>query len=227
MVQCLNEMPRIKDKSDSFFRRQLFIPFNKCFTGAERKYIKHDYLHRTDVLEYVLYRVLHMTNYTLSEPAACKAALEEYKEYNDPVRQFIEEIIPLLSWDLVPYKFVFDLYVAWSKKNFTNSNPLGRNVFLKTFKALMKDNPDWICKTQNTNGKVKDTNIRPCNRMDEPEHLIDDYQLMDWMNPLYRGSLDWEKRCKPPLKSEYTGMLRAVPRTQVCESESECEYGYA
>lgn len=227
MVQCLNEMPRIKDKSDSFFRRQLFIPFDKCFTGAERKYIKHDYLHRTDVLEYVLYRVLHMTNYTLSEPAACKAALEEYKEYNDPVRQFIEEIIPLLSWDLVPYKFVFDLYVAWSKKNFTNSNPLGRNVFLKTFKALMKDNPDWICKTQNTNGKVKDTNIRPCNRMDEPEHLIDDYQLMDWMNPLYRGSLDWEKRCKPPLKSEYTGMLRAVPRTRVCESESECEYGYA
>ena len=227
MVQCLNEMPRIKDKSDSFFRRQLFIPFDKCFTGAERKYIKHDYLHRIEVLEYVLYRVLHMTNYTLSEPAACKAALEEYKEYNDPVRQFIEEIIPLLSWDLVPYKFVFDLYVAWSKKNFTNSNPLGRNVFLKTFKALMKDNPDWICKTQNTNGKVKDTNIRPCNRMDEPEHLIDDYQLMDWMNPLYRGSLDWEKRCKPPLKSEYTGMLRAVPRTQVCENESECEYGYA
>ena len=41
MVQCLNEMPRVKDKSDSFFRRQLFIPFTKCFTGAERRYIKH------------------------------------------------------------------------------------------------------------------------------------------------------------------------------------------
>ena len=27
MVQCLNEFPRIKDKSDSFYRRQLFIPF--------------------------------------------------------------------------------------------------------------------------------------------------------------------------------------------------------
>lgn len=40
MVQCLNEMPRIKDKSDSFYRRQLFIPFTKCFTGEERKYIK-------------------------------------------------------------------------------------------------------------------------------------------------------------------------------------------
>ena len=29
MVQCLNEMPRVKDKSDSFYRRQIFIPFTK------------------------------------------------------------------------------------------------------------------------------------------------------------------------------------------------------
>lgn len=38
MVQCLNEMPKVKDKSDSFYRRQLFVPFTKCFTGHERKY---------------------------------------------------------------------------------------------------------------------------------------------------------------------------------------------
>ena len=84
MVQCLNELPKVKDKSDSFFRRQLFIPFMKCFTGQERRYIKNDYLHRKEVLEYVLYRVLNMNYYTLSEPEACKLALEEYKEFNDP-----------------------------------------------------------------------------------------------------------------------------------------------
>ena len=60
MVQCLNEMPRVKDKSDSFYRRQLFIPFTKCFTGAERKYIKDDYLKRKEVVEYVMYKVLNM-----------------------------------------------------------------------------------------------------------------------------------------------------------------------
>ena len=65
MVQCLNEFPRVKDKSDSFYRRQLFIPFTKCFTGKERKYIKHDYLHRTEVLEYVLYKVLNMNSGSL------------------------------------------------------------------------------------------------------------------------------------------------------------------
>lgn len=35
MVQCLNEMPRIRDKTSSLSRRQLVIPFLKCFTGKE------------------------------------------------------------------------------------------------------------------------------------------------------------------------------------------------
>lgn len=97
MVQCLNEMPRVKDKSDSFFRRQLFIPFTKCFTGAERKYIKQDYLKRTEVLEYVLYKVLNMNYYELSTPDVCKDALEEYKEFNDPILQFVNEILPAVA----------------------------------------------------------------------------------------------------------------------------------
>ena len=74
----LNEMPRVKDKSDSFYRRQLFIPFTKCFTGAERKYIKDDYLKRKEVVEYVMYKVLNMNYYEFDVPEACKTALEEY-----------------------------------------------------------------------------------------------------------------------------------------------------
>lgn len=80
VLQCLNEKPRIRDCSDSFYRRQLFIPMTKCFTGIERPYIKNDYLHRQDVLEYILKRVLEMDYYSLSEPACCKAALDEYKK---------------------------------------------------------------------------------------------------------------------------------------------------
>ena len=79
-------MPRVKDKSDSFYRRQLFIPFTKCFTGAERKYIKDDFLKRKEVVEYVMYKVLNMYYYQFDVPEACKNALEEYKEFNDPVR---------------------------------------------------------------------------------------------------------------------------------------------
>ena len=65
MVQSLNEMVKVKDRSDSFYRRQLFIPFTKCFTGKERKYIKNDYLQRPEVLEYVMYKVLNMNYYEM------------------------------------------------------------------------------------------------------------------------------------------------------------------
>ena len=72
MVQCVNEIPRVRDKSESMLRRLLVIPFKKRFQGKERKYIKDDYLHRKDVLEYVLYHVLAETDYyELDEPAAC------------------------------------------------------------------------------------------------------------------------------------------------------------
>lgn len=54
MIQCVNELPKLRDKSESMYRRLLVIPFDKRFQGCERKYIKDDYLNRQDVLEYVL-----------------------------------------------------------------------------------------------------------------------------------------------------------------------------
>lgn len=64
MVQCVNDLPTFKDKSGSLYRRQLIIPFTKTFQGAERKYIKGDYLQRREVLEYVLWYVVNRAGTT-------------------------------------------------------------------------------------------------------------------------------------------------------------------
>ena len=202
MVQCLNEFPRVKDKSDSFYRRQLFIPFDKCFTGRERKYIKKDYLHRPEVLEYVLYKVLHMNFYTLSEPAACTLALEEYKEFNDPVRQFLDEILPEAKWDLLPFSFLYDLYKSWFRKNSPNGSVQGKNTFITDVCNMLGSYPEWIC-------QGRTTPIRPGHRMDAPEYLIKEYDLKDWYNPVYTGG-DIDKLCSPKLKATYNGILRVA-----------------
>lgn len=201
MVQCLNEMPRVKDKSDSFYRRQIFIPFTKCFTGAERKYIKQDYLHRPEVLEYVLHKVLHMDYYELDVPASCQQALNEYKEFNDPVRQFVSEIFPELQWDLVPFTFLYDLYKAWYVKNVGRSDVVGKQVFIKNLIAVLDENSDFVCED-------KDKRYRPGTQMDKAEPLIMEYDLKDWMNPLMASSNDMNKRCHPPLKAAYRGIIR-------------------
>lgn len=207
MVQCLNEMPRIKDKSDSFFRRQLFIPFTKCFTGAERKYIKQDYLKRKDVLEYVMFKVLNMDYYELSTPEVCKEALAEYKTFNDPTRQFLDEILPQLQWDLVPFTFLRDLYAAWYKKNInsTRDGMKSMQVLTKDIVNLLKEYPEWECEDPRKN-------IRPGNKMDKPEWMIDEYKLEDWYSQTYKGP-DRTKKCCTSLKSYYRGIVRVANPT--------------
>lgn len=200
MVQCLNDFPRIRDRSDSFYRRQLFIPFDKCFTDNERKYIKTDYIHRPEVLEYVLFRVLNTDYYTLDEPQSCKDALAEYKDFNDPVRQFMDEMMGQFTWDLVPFSFLYDLYKAWFKRNSPNGSVQGKNTFITDFLSLLDPSSGWYC-------QGRSVAIRSGSRMDAPEPLIVEYDLKDWMNKNYVGSNSTRLSVCTP-KATYNGILR-------------------
>ena len=200
MVQCLNEFPRIRDKSDSFYRRQLFVPFDKCFTGTERKYIKEDYLHRKEVLEYVLWRVMNMDYYSLSEPLACKNILQEYKEFNDPVRQFFDEMEPFFVWDLLPFTFLYELYKAWFAKNSPSGSPQGKTTFINDLLGAVNGSDKWYCSDKNKA-------VRTSSRMDKPEPLIAQYNLKDWMNPGYHGN-DTNKLCRVQPSASYRGLQR-------------------
>ena len=213
MVQCLNEMPKVKDKSDSFFRRQIFVPFTKCFTGIERKYIKTDYLHRKEVLEYVLHRVLHMNYYTLSEPDACKAALAEYREFNDPVRQFLDDILSEAKWDFLPFTLLYAMYQAWFLKNMPSGKVQSRNTFINDVVAALQKHNHWECRD-------KTKAVRMGKMMNACEPLLDKYNLKEWMNPTYvsKFSATMEDRCTPapgqygPLR--YRGINRKFDNTQ-------------
>ena len=213
MVQCLNEMPRIKDKSESFYRRQLFVPFEKCFNGIERKYIKDDYLKRPVVLEYVLHKVLHMNYYTLSEPKACCDALDAYKEFNDPIRQFFDEMSSEFVWDLLPFGFLYDLYKAWFKKNSPSGSVQGRNTFINDLLTCIQGRTDWMCEGRRIA-------IRPKKMMSNPEPLIINYELDDWKSTSYRGN-DPNLIAKPTLAASYNGLLRVEPITAVDDDNDD------
>lgn len=179
MVQCINEMPRTKDKSESFYRRQLVIPFKKCYTGVERKYIKDNYLNRQDVLEYVLYRILNMNYYEITIPKECEDALEEFKTYNNPVKDFLEDVLPRASWDCFPGQLIYDMYKGWSKINNPNGSLQGRNTFLKDVQNLInpeKDGWEYV--------GTDDNQRRVLGRMQGEEPLLDEYSCLAWMkNP--------------------------------------------
>ena len=217
MVQCLNEMPRVKDKSDSFYRRQLFVPFTKCFTGKERKYIKEDYLKRREVLEYVLKRVLEMNYDNLSEPKACIDVLEEYKEFNDPVREFWMEMKDEFAWEFLPYSVLFDLYQSWYRRNVPTGSICSDKTFFKEIKILADASGEWTY--------TKKDAVRPSNKMDAPELLIKEYGLRNWMNMRFAGTTDITKLCtldKDYIRYiKYKGLVRTTPKIRQSEEDDE------
>lgn len=202
MVQCVNELPRVKDKSDSLYRRLLLVPFTKCFTGHERKYIKDDYLCQPDVLEYVLWRVLNMDYYELPNPAACQALMGEYKQTNDPLRQFADEILPQLVWDAVPLKYMHDLYTGWLKQAYPGGHPLGKQTFNNAFQQLLKEIPDWI---------YSKDQVYIGSRMNKPEPLSLQYNLVYWLNQaMPYGHIDRARPVAPALRDKYNNVYLRV-----------------
>lgn len=205
MVQCLNEMPKVKDTSQSWYRRQLFIPFTKCFTGAERKYIKNDYIRRKEVLEYVMYRVLMGMDdyYDLTPTMLCDNALQEYKEYNDPIRQFVSDVLPKCVWDMLPFNFLYDLYRGWYKASIGDSMCVSRTKFRAQLIPIIRESTEWLCVDSEKTYRVH------VDMASTPEPLIDTYEATKWMNKLFMSSSDWRKRCIPGEWSDkYKGIIR-------------------
>lgn len=177
MVQCFNDLPKSKDKTDSLYRRQLFVPFPKSFTGVERKYIKDDYLKRQEVLEYVQYKVLNMDYDELIEPEECRQLLDEYKTANDPIRDCLEEILPEIANDVVPTQFIYDVYKAWYRKNVDGGKPKSSREFMKPLR-------DFIEKDGAKYGFEIEDRKQTCD-FDKQEDLIPFYKLEDWRSDFY------------------------------------------
>ena len=213
MVQCINSLPKVKDRSNSFYRRQLVVPFLKDFSGKgiERKYIKDEYLARKDVLEYILWRVLNMDYYELSEPEACQALLLEYKEANDPVRQFWSEMEEQFVWDLLPYDFIHALYLKWMDECSPDSAPLGRNTFKSQLQDVVRTASDiwWVPpKEAEANGRMRDKYLNRKDMMDKPEMLIKQYKIQGWSDDTYHGGDEARKLIPSTTKKRFRGLMR-------------------
>ena len=214
VVECINSLPRISDFTDSLYRRVLIIPFDKTFKGTERKYIKDDYLRRKDCLEYILNKVLHTDYYEFDNPPACEEMLRDYKNFNDPVKQFVDDVFPQLAWDLIPLTFLKDLYPKWRIKHNPSAVQVGeRTLEDRIATIIMNDySTEWSYEKGKTY-RVTKTN------MCKPELLIHEYGLSDWENRVHKGC-SIEQKCMPSeLKDKYKGYVRNSTSNAVVDSE--------
>ena len=189
-VQCLNDMPRVQDASDSFYRRCLFVPFERSYTGKERKYIKYDYINRPEVLQYVLYKVLHMDDYyEFIEPAESSVTLNEYKVSNDPIRQWWEEVSDQFVWDLLPWEFLYECYKHWFDVNNRSGRVQSKRAFMEKMRKIAEDDKTWEYPGRGPDGR--DKQISAAGRIMVSEPLAWNYYLP---NTDMRSDERWKHR---------------------------------
>ena len=199
VIQCLNDLPKIKDNTDSFWRRMVFVPFEKCFTGKERKYIKDTYLKRQDVIEFVVQKVMNLPEYySLDCPDACKNLLDTAKLANNTVIQFWDEFKSQFVWDMLPLAFLYEVFKNWC----TDVNPSGQIYSRQKFKEMLVPivQDEFEFKERGTPSSVHH------HKMDQPEPLILKYHIVDFMRPNYRG-YDANIICTTQIKSEYRNVF--------------------
>ena len=210
-IQMLNGLPKTRDKSDSFYRRLIIVPFIYSFTNnGEKAYIKKDYVHRPQVLEYILKKALEMPSFSdFVTPQRSLDALEEYKENNNSAVQFWNEFEPRFQWDFLPPNFLYDLYTAWLKEEYNGDHHAGfsKKAFLHHLENHLRQNPQWNFKA------TRSTSPNPISigkMMDADEPLITEYNLDRFQDPNYKGQDPLLKRAFPCI-SRGRGIVRVTP----------------
>ena len=220
-VFCVNELPASKDKSESFYRRFVAIPFLKRFVGEdENSAIKNDYVKRPKVLEYVAHKALMMPWFdTFVTPAVCDKLLGQIRVENDPVLQFAEEFLPQFKWDLLPWRFSFRLYSAWMRKEVPSGHPVGSREFIKRMTDYVDKNPScgwFVPRGADGNQKAMSTQ----NRIVGNEPLIVEYDLHEWMDIQPAGG----SMCKIGIPHNIPINARGLMRAGTSPTDDEDSY---
>ena len=208
VLQCVNDFPKGDDKSGSFRRRLHIIPFENCFTGAEKRYIKDRLIYRTDVLEYILKMVLVDMEYReqFTETAATKKALESYVKTTNSVVSFLKEILPVCKWDLLPAtEFLYEAYKNWYREFVPSGKVIGRNDFIDSVREFVAT--DEIAKLEwEWTDSTRSKGYIHCS-VQEP--LLEEYNLISFMRHK-AGSCGVQRifAYEPRLKEKYSGLKR-------------------
>jgi putative DNA primase/helicase len=189
MIQCINGLPNTRDTSPSLTRRFYFVIFRKRFKVGSKPWIKDDYINRKEVREYVLYKVLTLLedHYNVIETKSAKETSDQYDEENDITLKFWNEVKYELAWDVVPFDLLFGIYTGWynEEKNgsvtIKSNYNVGKTKFKNKIISYIENDPDseWMVE-RGKKYRISDVS-------DTPKPLVYEYNVIDWMNDVYKG----------------------------------------
>ena len=184
------------------------------FHGYGEKYIKHDYLKRKEVLEWIVhYLCYNMPALDEFPPLSdMQDSLEEFRNANNSVAAFWSELESEFTWNFLPNAFLYDLYKAWYETTHANSlGCMGKTRFVTELRNLLgkKIHVGEEKKSTTFTWNQEEVNGKRCGDV-IPEPLIAEYDLNAWKNRQFKDSIDINKKCKPIFDNakKFNGFLR-------------------
>lgn len=182
MIFCSNGYVKLED-SGATDRRCYFWNFTKRFYGnSDKTFIRDEFVKNKDVLEYILYKLLHMGDIKkLSRPQEIDDNLVAYHNATgNTIHEFLNDVaLPdsngniRLTWSLQPFKWLYALYQGWIEEELHQSNKYGPKKFRQEVVKWANRHKDvWDVATTDVHRKAGE--------MEELEPLIDKYSVDAW-----------------------------------------------
>lgn len=133
-----NELPRINDASDGFWRRILIIPFRNVIDSPDKDFVDTKILPELPgIFNWALIGLDRLRKEGFLEPEASKQVKEEWKEDSDPMRVFINDVLVVtgLDKDRVENDTLYDKYSKWCNRS--GNKPLSSNHFSRRLAGLL------------------------------------------------------------------------------------------
>lgn len=120
LIFALNNMPRVDDKTDAFFRRLIILRFNRIFREEEQnKNLKHELEEELDgIFRWALFGLdkLRQRGY-FNLPQDMRIEIEEYRRQNNNILLFVEEECSI-HWEFeISKDDLYRHYQEWCTQN--------------------------------------------------------------------------------------------------------------
>jgi putative DNA primase/helicase len=153
LIFALNNMPRVDDKTDAFYRRLIIIRFNRQFDEeVQNKNLKYELEAELDgIFLWMLNGLKRLIERGYFErPEVIKKEIDEYRKENNNVLTFVEEECNLEPNSIISKRSLYIAYNEWCKRNGY------RSLAIKKFgKELTKHFQNKIVESRDNAGDTK------------------------------------------------------------------------
>lgn len=118
IVQSMNTLPSFSKIEDGTKSRMRVFDFKHSYQGVNGNSrgnvsVKKNYIHNTQLLEYIAYKALNMKVEEFRDTADSKRIRGEIEEMSNPVLAFVNETLETYKSTVLPIRFLFQHFRVW------------------------------------------------------------------------------------------------------------------